>query len=1447
MKICQKDIGCSVRVGLRCHLGQLCSVIHSSIAVDRIELSAVDAQGAQDNLDAGMSRECSLAAVCLFDEQIQNILLCRIGKLCGLTWQRGVNSHIHGRPLIFGICITRCDGIHELGTLFRRHRKNNLYALSVCIALAIRQQKLHLDGYRGAGVIGLFQLQGAAAGEVRIGDRIGDGDARSSSLLRLQKGDHTSFFGICGNRHSVRVFSGFRLGGRARSIDAEQLIELITHFLPGGEGHALQSIFLSVGGISDCIADDGEFGTIGLDTVTECIFYSDLVGKTGNGAAEGTGETAVIALRGGAGDGDLSRADDGVRRGEGTSEGAGIVGAGDRAEAIAVFHRAGAAARKAAGVIAAGDSAFGVAVVNVAAAAACKAAGGVGAGNSAGGCALGDGTGVFTHQTAGHILTGDGDIGRGLVNGAGNREERVGIGLALIEANETAGPSFALDSTGDGAAADEVCYVFGKIVLVQRCLRIAHQTADLFHAGDGYIFEVQILNLCALDDAEETYAYFVCAGDGDLGDGFVLPVKAAGEGVLRSADAGEGDAGEVQIGGQLVVFAQRLRIRGIGQGKKLLFGGDSLPLEFFTGKGIPCRTLEVVFGGALEPKDLVAILHCGKRSADVGQLIVDGEHPAVRLIHFPAVDGVDEAAEGGGGGVGIGQLALRLRRIHQVHQTGVAVGIHGDGDHITGLFKGIGVLIISGNGNIYRDLGGLCRFGSLDAAQVGQSVVVLTVLHPNTGFAAGESGEERIGFHLVQRLTDGTVIMGGSGGAVVVAVLDALGLVILEGGPVLIAADEAVALFLGDGDNAGRVAVFVDVALIDGAPYEAAGVRACGDIAQSEAIADGAAVAKPHKAGCVGALGGDVHGGPAALDQAARLVSTHEARVANGGGGVGGEGAALHIAVADNAVVPADHAAQYRAGVGGDIGVHHGAFFKAAVVVVDQNGGIVGEEDVGAVDGQVMDISGGTDVPEKTGVAVAEGEAGDLVSLSVKFAHEGISDGADGLGFHLVRGGELGEINISGELIVFAPRHRLLAGGIGAGGRLVLYVGKGNPLLGGGNFHPFFFGGVFRAGGGIIHLAVCGGNTVGEPQFSVDGAVCNGGDGESILLFRSDCVGEICGGILPRQGEGTEEGIGVVSFAAVHPVEVNFVGAGEVFPAVPLCSGAVPLHTRDRFHTVVGALNAHYLIVHLRGRDIGGFSVCLHGHGGIVDALGQCGKGGSKVIPGLLGNNGNVLRNGQLRYVGTKIIISGQADDECRAVFHGSVPCFRLLRVAFRLIDSRVQRGKPCFLLGSHALDDFCLVYILQLFKVGGVGGIAADCVIFCLGEGNPGFLGSPQRNGVALRTRHGGPLELCGGERGLIAVLGGDDAADERGIGNQCYLGCGRGNLLPLQHGQTVVDAPNGCPVCFVQLAEQVGLHFGKGEGGGAVCVCAFRNTILQVKAVCSGVTVAGGKCACF
>ena len=1298
-----------------------------------------------------------------------------------------------------------------------------------------------MDGYRGAGVIGLYQRQGFAAGKIVAGNAIGRLHRIRGSLLRLQKGDHTSLFGVCGNRHSVRIFSSLRLGGRAWQIDVEQLVERIANGLTGGERHALQRGFLAVRPVVIGVADDREILTLCLRAVAERIFHGDAVGKTGNGAAEGTGETAVIALRGGAGDGDLSRADDGICFGKRTCERTGIVRTGNGTQTVAVLYRSAAVARESAGAGAAGNRALRMAVIDVAGVVAYQTAGHGSAGNRAGGRALGDGAAVFAHEAAGHVRADDGSGGGALVDGACNREEGVGIGLALVQTHQTAGLLFAADCTGDGAAADEVCYVFGKIVVVQRCLRIAHQTADLFHAGDGYIFEVQILNLCALDDAEETYA--VCAEYGDVGDGFVLSVKSAGKGLSGSADAGEGLTREVQIGSQLVVFVQRFFVFGIGQIQQLFFGRNGIPLDALAGEGIPCRTLEVVFGSALEPEDLIAILHRGKGGTDVGELIVDGEHPAVRGIDLPAVDGVDKAAVFRRGGIGIGQFALRLRGIHQIHQTGVAVGVHGDGDHITGLFKGIGVLIISGNGNIYLDLGGLGRFGGLDAAQVGQSVVVICILRPNAGLAAGEGGEERRRLHFVQRLAGGTIFITGAGGAVVVAVGNALGLVILECGGGLIAADETVALCTRNGDGTGGIAVFIDVALIDGTSHKTAGISPGGDISQSKAVFDGSAIAETHKAGGVGALGGDIHGGPAALNQAARLVSTHEARVANGGGGVGGEGAALHVAFANDAVVPADHAAQHRAGVGGDIGVHHSAMLNAAIVVVGEHSGIVGEKDVGAVNGQVMNIAGGTDVPEKTGVAVAEGQTGDLVSLSVKFAHEGIGDGADGLGFHLVRGGELGEINIIGEPIVFAPLHRLIAGGIGAGGGLVLHVGKGNPLLGGGNVHPFFFGGFFRAGGGMIHLAVCGGNTVGEPQFPVDGAVCNGGDGEGVPLLRGKDVCEVGGGVPPGNREGLEERVVTV----LHRVKVDLIGAGEVFAAVPLCSGAVPLHTRDRFHAVVGTLNAHYLIVYPLGRDIGGLSVCLHSHGGIVDALGQCGKGGSEVIPGL-DNIGNVLRKGQLRRVGTQIIISGQADDECRAVFHGSVPCFRLLRVAFRLIDSCVQCGKPCFLLGSsHTVDDRSFVYILQLFKVGEVGSLAADCVIFCLffrGEGNPSFHHLPQRNGVALRTRHGAPLELCGGERGLIAVLGGDDAADKRGIGNQCYLGCGRGNILPLQHGQTVVDAPNGCPVLRAQFAEQGGLHFDKGESGSVADFRTLWNAAGEVVAVGQRIVFTGGKC---
>ena len=166
------------------------------------------------------------------------------------------------------------------------------------------------------------------------------------------------------------------------------------------------------------------------------------------------------------------------------------------------------------------------------------------------------------------------------------------------------------------------------------------------------------------------------------------------------------------------------------------------------------------------------------------------------------------------------------------------------------------------------------------------------------------------------------------------------------------------------------------------------------------------------------ALRADGHAGPAILNTAARLVGSHEASVAHGGGGIGGQAAALHIAVADIAVVAADHAAQHRAGIGSDIGVDDGAVVHQTVAVAHQHGRVVGEQYVGAVDGHIVDVRAGVSVPEQSGIAVAEGQALDdvlLVGCSVDAAEltgEGIVLAADGLGLGLVCRGQLGEVDV---------------------------------------------------------------------------------------------------------------------------------------------------------------------------------------------------------------------------------------------------------------------------------------------------------------------------------------------------------------------------------------------------------------------------------------------------
>ena len=55
---------------------------------------------------------------------------------------------------------------------------------------------------------------------------------------------------------------------------------------------------------------------------------------------------------------------------------------------------------------------------------------------------------------------------------------------------------------------------------------------------------------------------------------------------------------------------------------------------------------------------------------------------------------MDKPAEGRGRGVGVGELALRLRGVHEIHKAGVACGIHGDGDVPAQLAELIGLLVI---------------------------------------------------------------------------------------------------------------------------------------------------------------------------------------------------------------------------------------------------------------------------------------------------------------------------------------------------------------------------------------------------------------------------------------------------------------------------------------------------------------------------------------------------------------------------------------------------------------------------------------------------------------------------------------------------------------------------------------------------------------------------------
>ena len=475
-------------------------------------------------------------------------------------------------------------------------------------------------------------------------------------------------------------------------VHAEELIELVGRLLHRGERHALQRGALTVRGVGGGVADDGERGAVRLRAVAEGVFHGDLAVQSREDTAELPGEAAVIALCRRADDADAARADDGIRLGARAREGAGVVRAADIAEAVAALHRAAAGAREAAGAALAADVAVRVAVVDVAAAVTDEPAGDARARDGAEGGALRDGAAAVADKTAGGARARDGHVRGALVDGTRDGEERVLVGLTFIAADKATGLLLAGDGAADGAAADEVCLAVREILTVELGLRIADEPAGALFTRDGHVREVQILDRRALDDAEE--ADVLRPGDGHARDGVALSVEQAGERVRGGADAGEVHAAEVKIRRQAVVLREHAVIAALRERQQVCNARNVDPLDALAAQLRQRRALEAVFGRALEPENGVAVLHGRERRADVRELVVDGEHPAVGLIDGVVVDGVDKPAEGRGRGVGVGELALRLRGVHEIHKAGVACGIHGDGDVPAQLAELIGLLVI---------------------------------------------------------------------------------------------------------------------------------------------------------------------------------------------------------------------------------------------------------------------------------------------------------------------------------------------------------------------------------------------------------------------------------------------------------------------------------------------------------------------------------------------------------------------------------------------------------------------------------------------------------------------------------------------------------------------------------------------------------------------------------
>ncbi len=663
----------------------------------------------------------------------------------------------------------------------------------------------------------------------------------------------------------------------------EHLLQRIVDLLITGQHHFVQSSLF--GGLLEVVGvtHRGKRRASRLCAVAVDILYGDTISQARHRAAQLPGKAAVIALRRRTDDGHLSRAYGVFRLADSARKAAGIIRTADSAGAVAVLHLAVAVSREAARAAFAGNGAGSVAIIDVSAAVTHQAAGHGAALHLAACAGFGDGTAVFSYQTAGPVHTRDGHIRGALVDGTGDGEQGIRVGLALIQANETSDAGLARHLSGHRAVAHQIGYIPGQIVLVQFRPGIAHQAAHVDLAGNIDIFQVQIFDGRTLDDIEESYILPALLVNGHVGDSFSFAIERPCKRVRRAADTLKADATQIQFLIQPIVLGQDLVILRRRQRYELLHRGNSHPLDAIGLTAFdltPRGSLEAVLGGALEPQYLGTILHLGQGCADIGHHVVDGKHPTVRCVHRVIIDGVDEPAEGAGSGIAVGQQALPLRFIHHVHQAGIAAAVHGDGDDALlacRQIKAVRHLVIRHHSQLYRDRCSLCRLRGLDAHQIGQAAVLIGILRPHADLAVGDSRQERFGLHLIQRsAASADTVLICAVGVVVVAIVDTDGLVVLEAAPRQRATHKATAIItaIRNFDRTCRIAVQIFGVLLHGpgAAHKAACAIPRRHAAQGKAVFDDAAVAIAYEPARNIALSADIHAGPAALDQGALLI-----------------------------------------------------------------------------------------------------------------------------------------------------------------------------------------------------------------------------------------------------------------------------------------------------------------------------------------------------------------------------------------------------------------------------------------------------------------------------------------------------------------------------------------------------------------------------------------------